>query len=296
MTTLLVGGNAMLGKHIANCWPSNNLIVSSRRPGCETRIDLAGPISPEQIPEGIRNVVVVAAQMPQPSVPVGAFVEVNALGVLRLAEVCAVRGVETFVHVSSISASYPPSHPRHGAYAVSKKMGEVSIALLRKNLVMQQGLESSMAISNLRMGVLYGSCEANSRTTLLVHLAESIVRGKTIVFTGSKNSHRSMTHVDDAVAAIITACNRKLSGTYTCVSHGSTLTDLVNGIASALGVVDTPRVRFSGAGESVPDATFLDDGAELMSDIAVWSTHTKFSVTSENIRPLLEQTMLRPDE
>jgi nucleoside-diphosphate-sugar epimerase len=286
----------MLGRHIANCWPSNDLIVSFRNPSCETQIDLAGPISPEQIPAGIRNVVVVAAQMPKPSVPVSAFVEVNALGVLRLAEACAARGVETLVHVSSIFASYPPSHPRHDAYAISKKMGEVSIALLRKSLVMQQGSESSMAIANLRMGVLYGSCEAYSRSTLLVHLAESIVRGETIVFTGSNNSRRSMTHVDDAVAAIITVCNRKLSGTYTCVSHDSTLTDLVNEIASALGVVDTPEVRFSGAGESVPDAIFLDDGAELLSDIAVWSTHTQFSVTSESICPPLERTLLRPDE
>jgi nucleoside-diphosphate-sugar epimerase len=162
----------------------------------------------------------------------------NTLGTLHLAESCAARGFDAFVHAGSSSEyglkDHAPSEREapepNSAYAVAK----VGATLLCRQLAEQHGLH----MSTLRLYSVYGPWEDPRR--LMPTLVQRGMRGELPALVAPETA-RDFVHVEDVLDAFLLAAERRVQGSNGIYNVGSgrqtTLRELV---ALAIGALEIP--------------------------------------------------------
>jgi nucleoside-diphosphate-sugar epimerase len=255
MNILVTGAGGLVGRRLVPALAASHHVwaVSRRQPddpvpaGVEwIHGDLTSPALIPQLPDAA-DVVVHLAQSPRyAEFPAGALdvFAVNAGSTARLLDWAAAASVKHFVLTSS-GAVVLPGHER-SYYAASKKSAELMAACYAH----------LFGVLVLRCFFIYG---AGQRSGMLVpRLIETIQSGGEVRIAGPDGSTLNPVHVDDVVAAIVCAVDRKVTGTVD-VAGPEILT--IRRMSDVIGGLLNVTPRFAQADGDVP--------ADLSGDITM---------------------------
>ena len=143
---------------------------------------------------------------------------VNAVGAIRIAELCKRIQCPYMMDISTIAAI--TSGKKSDAYGMSKRQGSQFVRLFSR--------ENQFKYITLRLSSLYDE-EGKSISTqaLFYHILKTVKAGKELVFWGKCDVKRSFMFADDVVRVIDKAIEKEICGTWNCVHPDIyTLTDI----------------------------------------------------------------------
>jgi len=237
MKIIVTGAAGLVGRELVPALAASHQVWAvTRRAQAASSIDgvtsvqadLASPDFVTQLPAAA-DVVIHLAQSPRyAEFPEGArdMFDVNVASTARLLEWARRSSVRQFILASS-GAVVLPGHEQ-SFYAASKKSAEL----------FAQSYADLFNVLVLRPFFIYGR---GQRSTMLVpRLIGMVQSGREVRLTGADGSRLNPIHVDDAVAAIVSAVTKQVSGTINVAGpQVVTIREMSEAIGRHLGI--TPR-------------------------------------------------------
>ena len=215
MKVLVLGGSSALAQHLIPLLINFAEVKTAGRYDDQYRLDLTAPRETWVFPSGIDVVVNLAAHFGGNDIAsLEAAQEVNARGVLRLAQACQDAGVRHLLHISSIFATLPTTSPFYSAYSLTKAQGEDLVRLAVRN--------SSLELTLLRASQLYGPLKHFGRLQPFFYaILARAAAGEDIVLYGRHDALRNFIHVDDFVEVIARCISGQVIGEFNCIAQKS---------------------------------------------------------------------------
>lgn len=176
--------------------------------------------------------------------------EFNAMGTMMLLQWCGRKGIERFLHASSMAVYGPSEAPLreeqslrpHSYYAASKQAAEAYV-----NLYGNLGGRTTI----LRMFNVYGPGQnlSNLQQGMISIYMAYLLRGEPILVKGTFDRYRDQVFVEDVVDVWLSSLEEPLSygKTYNVgTGRKATVREVVDGLIRAFGYEDYPVVRAEG--------------------------------------------------
>ncbi len=220
--TVRTTGRQEQQKHLPDYWPAD-LRHSRELPEMLTGVT------------GIVHCAGLAHQFRQHNQRASQFQSINCEATERLALTAAVRGVERFVFVSSVSV-YAPTVERGlrnenavpnplTPYAISKRDAEIRLLRI--------AAETGMRVTILRMATLYGEGDPGNVGRLM-----NAIRRRRFVMIGPGENKKSLLHVGDAArgcARAVLQTSDRPAGIWNVAAAPCSMKEIVAGLSMALG-------------------------------------------------------------
>ncbi|MDX2219910.1 MAG: NAD(P)-dependent oxidoreductase [Burkholderiales bacterium] len=252
MKVLIVGGTSALAQILKQTLSPFAEVSTAGRSNCDITLDIGTPADRIELPHGFDVVVNAAA-----SFGVKTFEDmlrtecVNVLGVLKLCEACAKAEVKQLVLVSSIFAGLEPTSRFYNIYAESKRHSDEIARMYCES--------AGLPLTIVRPSQFYGTGAAQRKhQPFLTTLIDKAARNEEIVFYGSNDAKRNFIHVEDVAHAIALLVQRKIQGTFACMSTSNvSYTEVALAAIAAFGSSST--IRFDKDKPDIPDNIFPID-------------------------------------
>jgi Nucleoside-diphosphate-sugar epimerases len=274
MRIAVTGGTGYLGRHLCAAllrkgW--NVRLLGRRRPdglgpGVEVALlDMEREIAPLLL-EGCDALIHLAARVPGNHLdPLEAerCWRVNALGTLRLMTAAAQAGVSHIVHTTSGNAyARGNGDPRRESDQLmpGSRQFYLGSKVLQEIYAAQVCMQHHLPLATLRLASVYGGAEESS---LPASFLRRMGAGQTITLSDGGAFGTDFVHVDDVVAALVSAVRGRMKGTYNVGSgERCTLAELA-AIAARLCAASPALIETAPVGKGLPDEGFaaLDNAA-----------------------------------
>lgn len=252
MKILLVGGHSSLAQVLRPVLAPYAEVLTAGRRGCDVELELSWSAKRFELPAGLDAVIHLAAHFGgQDFDAILAAEEVNALGTLKLANVCIRAGVGHLVQVSSIFAGLDEDSPFFNSYALSKRHAEELTRLYCRS--------TGLPLAILRPAQIYGEGESFRRhQPFLYALLDQAQRGEDIVLYGSNDARRNFIHAEDVAEVIARVVRLRIEGRYDCASLSNvSFSEIAAAAVAASGSVSA--IHFDAAKPDIPDNAFAAD-------------------------------------
>lgn len=210
MRILIVGASSSLAQALIPILSQFAQVFRAGRADGDIHLDLGDELDPRQLPPGI-DVLVNAAASFGGTDPSAVYVteQVNALGTLKLCQLCTAASIPHMLQVSSIFASLDAASPFYTAYSLSKRHADELAQLYCKN--------AGLALTIIKPSQFYGVGQAyRQHQPFLFSIIDKVANNEDVAIYGRRDARRNFIHVEDVAHLIALAIQRRLTGSYAC--------------------------------------------------------------------------------
>lgn len=254
MRILIVGGSSSLAQALLPILSEFAQVTTAGRIGCDVPLDLRVAAERIELSSDIDVVVNAAASFGGDTADEMIETEdVNVLGVLKLCRSCTEAGIGHLVQISSIFACLGEESRFFNMYGLSKRHADEVARLY--------SVTFGLPLAILRPSQIYGVGETGRKhQPFLSSIIDKAANNEDVLLFGSNDALRNFIHVEDVARIVALVIQRKIEGTYSCVS-----TDNVSYSEVAKAAIKAfesrSRIRFLPEAPDTPDNVFEPDDA-----------------------------------
>lgn len=252
MRVLIVGGNSSLARVLIPILSEFAEIFTAGRSGCDIRLDLSESLTQLQLPQGIDVLINTAATFD--STNQGMLYEaecINAMGTLKLCQLCTDTGISHMVQISSIFADLDTRSPFFNAYALSKRHAD--------ELAQHYSDKTCLSLTIIRPSQFYGIGPAfREHQPFFFSMIDKVAKGEDVTIYGKHDARRNFIHVEDVANVIAQAVLKKTFGNFSCMQlEPVRYSDIVRAAAAAF--KSNSQIRFLVEHKDIADNVFPFD-------------------------------------
>lgn len=249
---LVVGGTSSLARALIPALQQFAHVVTAGRSGCDVKLDLSVEIDPGTLPMPVDVLINTAASFASANpADLARMVHINALGTLKLCQLCSAAGIARMVQVSSIFTSLEPGSPFYSAYSLSKRHADELAQLYCK--------QAGLALTIIKPAQFYGTGPAyRKHQPFLYSIIDKVANHEDVPIYGSHDASRNFIHVEDVARLIALAVRNQVSGSYACAPlQPVRYSDIIRAAAAAFD--SRSRMVFVPGHPDIADNTFAAD-------------------------------------
>jgi nucleoside-diphosphate-sugar epimerase len=252
MKIMVVGSTSTLARALKPVLSEFAEVITAGRIGCDVHLDLSDPVEKFELPMNIDVVINTAASFGGKS-----FEEIyqteslNVLGVLKLCHSCTKAQVKHLVLISSIFACLENTSRYYSIYSLSKRHSDEVAQLYSSTF--------GLPLTILRPSQFYGVGESyRKHQPFLSTIIDRAENGEDILIYGSNDALRNFIHVEDVAKIIALVIQRKVEGTYACMSvKNASYSEIAAAAIDAFG--SKSSIKFIKDQPDIPDNIFNFD-------------------------------------
>jgi nucleoside-diphosphate-sugar epimerase len=252
MRILIIGGSSSLAHALRPVLSEFAEVITAGRTGSDVHLDLSESLDEMELPKDIDVVINTAAHFGGKGFEEMLQAEnVNVLGILKLCQLCSKAQIKQLVLISSIFACIDKSSRFYSIYSLSKRHSD-EVAQLYSSMF-------GLPLTILRPSQFYGVGEAyRKHQPFLFTIIDKAADDEDIFIYGSNDALRNFIHVEDVAKIIALVIQRKIEGTYACMSNENVSYSEV--AASAIAAFESKSaIKFMKEQPDIPNNIFEAD-------------------------------------
>lgn len=228
MRILVVGANSSLARALIPVLRVFAEVLTAGRSGCDIEMDIGAGIDAATIPPSIDVLINAAASFASDTADhIASTEQVNALGTLRLCEICVAAGIPRILQISSIFTDLPAHSPFYSIYSLSKRHAD--------ELAQLYCTRTGLSLTIIRPSQLYGTGPAyRKHQPFFYTLIDRVAEHRDVTIYGSHDARRNFIHVEDVAHIIALAIKQGVTGNYACTQlQALRFSDIIRAAATA---------------------------------------------------------------
>lgn len=228
MRILIVGGGSSLARALIPILSQFAEVISAGRNGCDVQMDLSEELDAGQLPQHIDVLINAAAHFGSAdAADLYQTEQINALGTLKLCQLCNAASIPRMVQISSIFTCLEPGSPFFTAYALSKRHAD-ELAQLYCD-------KAGLALTIIRPSQFYGiGPEFRKHQPFLYAIIDKVANNENVPIYGNNDARRNFIHVEDVAQVIALAIRHNITGNHACCQlHAVSYSEIINAAAAA---------------------------------------------------------------